>query len=230
VTRAYVEAATAGRLLRILDERDAFPEEIEALQAVDAHDSDLRTMVDEVAQEFLTSIMRGVVLGTEIIGGIGGRQLKLDLNALVERLRGTVTVSSNPSDEQFDLDAVLADFVASRFVRPHPDGHSYCKCTPSRTDLAAAACLRKRAESGLLMEGIVAPDWGQADAATCGGCPHGVKLRENVAIVRDLEGRLLKEAQLGAAAPQREKARAMAVTLAEQRALWFEFEKVDGNG
>ena len=230
VTSGYVEAVIAGRLLRILDVRDASSEEIEALRAVDAHDSDLRAMVDEVAHEFLASIMRGVMLGTEVIGGIGGRQLKLDLGALIGRLKGAVTVSGNPSDEHVDLDAVLADFVAARFVRPHPDGHSYCKCTPSRTDLAAAACLRKRAELGLPMEGIASPDWGQADAVTCGGCPHGVKLRENVAVVRELEGRLLKEARLGSAASQRERAAAMAATLAEQRASWFESEEVPWNG
>jgi hypothetical protein len=118
------------------------------------------------------------------IGGFGGDALKRDLLSLVKQWEQVIEIEGQADGigDDVRLDMLLENFVRDKYLDPHPQGHSYCKCSSEPLDLAAAACLqgnpaRDRSETPR----PTAPDYGQASDETCSRCPHNVAFTENKA-------------------------------------------------
>lgn len=174
VTRTYVTAIVTGSRISLADEARAAGRSRDELKAR----LSARKRADdfEVGRiSFLRGIVIGIAEGSITPTGAGGRQWASDLRALVKRSQEFTRFTSSSSDRSFtDL---IDDWVKGKALEPHPQGHSFCKCTGSASDLTSAACLLEKQD----VEGIApvanrVPDLAYAADLTCLVCPHRVGL------------------------------------------------------
>ncbi len=180
MTRIYVTTHSPGQYLRLAGEADASDELRAEARAAEEGAQGRRDDFEAEHRRFMCEVFRLSALGLEPLGGLGGLSIGMDLDLLVAECERRVVLSTAP-DIGAALDGLLSSFVEGRSLMPHPDGHTYCKCTSSPSELKLSACLeRKRCVLGdEAVAGASEPDKGYADALTCGECPHGVQLPEN---------------------------------------------------
>lgn len=203
-TRTYVTNAVRGSRLQIVDERVASKRSREACKATSSAEARANAF-EEVRVSFLSETADAIAKGTIRVGGGGGRQWTNDLQGLVMQAESAARFSNDASAA--DLAALLRSWVVGKSLEPHPQGHSFCKCTALHSDLVAAACLAaKLVEEGIRPQEHRGPDLAYAADEVCAVCPHNVTLPCNVPYWRDALDEAERVAETGALTHQRESA------------------------
>jgi hypothetical protein len=198
VTRTYVTAIVTGSRLRLADEAQASRRSREDLKA----SLSAKTRAEDFERgrvNFIVETATAVANGTIAVSGAGGRQWEAELQALVKKARGFTRFASESSARTFPQ--LLEGWVRGKSLEPHPQGHSFCKCTGSPNDLSSAACLlEKQVVEGIVPTANRAPDLAYAADLTCLICPHRVGLPCNQPYWDDAKGEATS-ASLTAALP-----------------------------
>lgn len=181
-TRTYITEARVGGLLKMADVARADRE-----QARKAYEREkLRAQdFEAVGLEFRVEVYKGVIEGTEHIGGFGGERLRRDLEQAVSYWRANLEVGEYGATAS-TLDELIVQFATGRTLEPSGSGHSYCSCTTSREDMAVAACVNEARSRGVEANDRRGPDLRFAYDLACSGCPHNVQLAENRAYWEEL--------------------------------------------
>lgn len=204
-TRTYVTNAVRGSRLQISDERVASKRSREACKARRSAQA-RASAFEEVRANFLHETADAIATGAMQVGGGGGRQWTNDLQALVAQAESAARFSNDPSSA--DLATLLRSWLVGKALEPHPQGHSFCKCTALHSDLAAAGCLAAKFErEGARPQDQRGPDLAYAADEICAVCPHNLTLPCNLPYWRDALCEAESVTEAGALATQRESAR-----------------------
>ncbi|MGE5478079.1 MAG: hypothetical protein ACM3Q1_15585 [Bacteroidales bacterium] len=202
MTRRYISESTAGSLVKVREAANAAAARVKEMKAANAATAEIETAKKHLSEiksaehaikarqrdfedgrlEAEFSRMWAAASGEESIGGHRGETLKTELETMILAARRQVELAPAGSiSEATAFNDLLRGFVTSHVFEPHPQGHSYCGCSRSADDLAAASCLQQKAlirgeETAALALG---PDYAFADARTCSGCPHNIQMQEN---------------------------------------------------
>jgi hypothetical protein len=181
MTRRYVTEAVIGGFLEYA-EAAPMADQTAARRAW-SDDRERLAMFQEAGLEFRVERYAAIALGQERASGFGGEILTRELEELVRTASAQVEIG--PLGEAQPLDQLIIAFAAGRKLEPHPQGHSYCKCTSDPRDLEAAGCLRERSAQLPDVVHTGTPDPAFASDQTCSKCPHNVQLGENEAYWRE---------------------------------------------
>jgi hypothetical protein len=217
--------------LRFADEKDAARKRQSERSRADS-DSVARSArerakdLEEARVNFLLSIVRGVAENEVRLTGHGGEAWTREIGALVAQISHSITLAPAGMSPEPTLDSLLKKWVEGRYLEPHPQGHSFCKCGSSPYELAAAACLsvKKIRESGEVSSTApIGPDYACAGDETCSGCPHNVqRAAANERYWRAKLTEAENAAQNGATASARASATRRAARLREHCTRCFE--------
>lgn len=175
MTRRYVTEKALGGFLE--EAETGATADGTALRRARRDDRERLSMFQEAGLGFRVERYTAIALGEERASGFGGELLTRELDELVRTASAQVEIG--PSGEPQTLDQLIIAFASERKLEPHPQGHSYCKCSNDLGDLAAAGCLRERAAKLPNVIHTSTPDPAFASDQTCSRCPHNVQLAEN---------------------------------------------------
>jgi hypothetical protein len=185
MTRSYVTRIVKGTLTKLLEEKEA-TRRIKGKQrsTSDELSSAIRFADDRVSDfercqtDFLTRVAKSVAEGKESLSGRGGEVWNRELSALVDKASTHVHLAASTEAADRTFNSLIAQWVQSKKLEPHPGGHSFCKCGTSESDLATAACLRMKKEheeETFDSARATGPDYAYAADLTCSHCPHNVQ-------------------------------------------------------
>lgn len=166
-TRYYVHSHIAGDRLNWAEAQHAKRRVNEAKQA--------REDFERVRVQHIKDSVTEAFDDPGSMTGIGGKAWKREIEQMILAIEPGIAVneldSAHPS-----FDQVLSVWIIGKWLEPHPEGHSYCKCGLDAADLSAAACLaeamEKDGELPLLGKSVA-----NATDMVCSLCPHNVQFR-----------------------------------------------------
>lgn len=165
-TRYYMHSSKSG-------ERIDWIESKKASARLSHAESALRDF-ERVRCDFIYDAVKSSLDNPDSLSGHGGNAWKRELESLAQAVNLNSAITSDGSSMP-TLDEVLVAWVQDKWLEPHPEGHSFCKCGTGPADLSAAACLSEvRDQSGdvPLLHGRSVEN---ATDLVCANCPHNVQ-------------------------------------------------------
>jgi len=183
-TARYLSEAMIGAYLKVIEDRDASEEMIQAAKQGMSDAAACARAFEEVAEEFLVDVLVAAEQGREPMVGKGGKALMLELEHFLEAASKRVTVTTTGDDDgPPNLDEMVRNFVQGTRTRivHNPGGTSSCLCGSDPQRLSVANCLKRKAtrEGEQSVVGAKQPDFAYAEPGECADCYNGVQLPEH---------------------------------------------------
>ena len=183
-TWRYVSDVLAGKYLKIIEERNASDELIQAAKRGKAEAAANAKALEEVAEDFMVDVLVKAERGEEPVVGKGGEALMLELKHFTAAISNRIVVTTaEDGGSAPTLDVIIRQFVKGTRMRiaHNPSGTSSCLCgsDPQRLSVANCLCRKAEREGTQSVVGAKEPDFGYAEPVECVDCYNGVQLPEH---------------------------------------------------